>query len=40
MAQGEVLLGIQQFFQMFVVAMTIVAGILIGYTIIRSEPTL
>ena len=40
MAQGEVLLGVQQFFQMFVVAMTIVAGILIGYTIIRPERSL
>ncbi len=40
MAQGEVLLGLQQFFQMFVVAMTILAGILIGYTIIRPERSL
>jgi uncharacterized membrane protein YjjB (DUF3815 family) len=40
MAQGEILLGVQQFFQMFVVAMTIVAGILIGYTIIRPERSL
>jgi len=40
MAQGEVLLGAQQFFQMFVVAMTIVVGILIGYTIIRPERSL
>jgi len=40
MAQGEILLGVKQFFQMFVVAMTIVAGILIGYTIIRPERSL
>lgn len=40
MAQGDLLLGIQQFFQMFVVAVTIVVGILIGYTIIRPEPKL
>jgi uncharacterized membrane protein YjjB (DUF3815 family) len=40
MAGGDVLLGAQEFFQMFVVAMTIVAGIMIGYTIVRPEPTL
>lgn len=39
-AGGDVLLGTQQFFQMFVVALTIVAGIMIGYTIVRPEPTL
>ena len=40
MAQGELALGLQQFFQMFVVAMTILAGIMIGYTIIRPEESL
>lgn len=40
MAGGDVLLGAQEFFQMFVVAMTIVAGIMIGYTLVRPEPTL
>ena len=40
MAGGDVLLGAEQFFQMFVVALTIVAGIMIGYTIVRPEPTL
>jgi hypothetical protein len=39
MASGDVLLG-GQFSQMFVVAMTIVAGIMVGYTIVRAEPTL
>jgi uncharacterized membrane protein YjjP (DUF1212 family) len=40
MALGDVQLGLQQFSQMFVVALTIVTGIMIGYTIIRPEPTL
>ena len=40
MAGGEVLLGAQQFLQMFVVALTIVVGIMIGYTIVRPQPTL
>ena len=40
MAQGDLVLGIQEFFQMFVVAMTILAGIMIGYTIIRPEESL
>ena len=40
MAQGELALGVQQFFQMFVVAMTILAGIMIGYTIIQPEESL
>jgi uncharacterized membrane protein YjjB (DUF3815 family) len=40
MAQGELLMGAQQFLQMFVVAATILAGILIGYTIVRPEPGL
>jgi uncharacterized membrane protein YjjP (DUF1212 family) len=40
MAEGELLLGVQQFLQMFIVAMTILAGILIGFTIVRPEPNL
>ncbi|MDB4270863.1 threonine/serine exporter family protein [bacterium] len=40
MAQGEVQLGVQQFFQMFIVAMTILVGIVIGYTIVRPEKSL
>ena len=40
MAEGELLLGAQQFFQMFVVALTIVTGVFVGYTIIRPEPGL
>ena len=37
MAGGDLLLGAQQFLQMFVVAMTIFAGIVVGHTIIRPE---
>jgi uncharacterized membrane protein YjjP (DUF1212 family) len=40
MAEGELLLGAQQFFQMFVVALTIVIGVFVGYTIVRPEPGL
>jgi len=40
MAQGDLHLGVQQFFQMFVVAMTILAGIMIGYTIVKPEESL
>ena len=40
MAGGDLLLGAQQFFQMFVVALTILVGILVGYTIVRPEPGL
>ena len=40
MAEGDLLLGMQQFFSMFIVAMTILAGIMIGYTVVRSEPGL
>ena len=39
-AAGDVVIGEQQFLQMFVVALTILAGILVGNTIVRSEPTL
>jgi len=37
MAGGDLVLGAQQFLQMFVVAATILAGILIGCTIVRPE---
>ncbi len=37
MAGGDLLLGAQQFFQMFIVALTILVGIFIGHTIIRSQ---
>ena len=40
MAGRDLALGAQQFAQMFVFAMTIVVGIMIGYTIVRPEPTL
>lgn len=40
MASGDMALGAQQFFQMFLVAMTVVAGIMIGYTIIQPEESL
>ena len=37
MAGGDLLLGTQQFLQMFVVAMTIFVGIVVGYTIVRPQ---
>jgi uncharacterized membrane protein YjjP (DUF1212 family) len=40
MASGDMVLGAEQFFQMFFVAITIVAGIMIGYTIIQPEESL
>ena len=40
MASGDMALGVQQFFQMFVVAMTILVGIMIGYTIVRPVRSL
>lgn len=40
MAGGDITLGLQQFMQMFIVAMTIFAGMLIGFTIVRPEKTL
>ena len=40
MAGGELMLGAQQFLQMFVVALTIVTGVFVGYTIVRPEPGL
>jgi len=40
MTAGQFMLGAQEFLQMFVVAVTILVGILIGYTIVRPEPGL
>jgi uncharacterized membrane protein YjjP (DUF1212 family) len=40
LAGGDVALGVQEFFQMFVVAMTLLAGMLIGFTIVRPENSL
>ena len=37
MAGGDLLLGAQQFLQMFMVAMTILAGIVVGHTIVRPD---
>lgn len=39
-AVGQVATGEQQFLQMFVVAITIAAGLLIGNTIVRPKTTL
>jgi len=40
MATGQMALGEQQFLQMFIVALTIAAGILVGNTISRPKVTL
>lgn len=40
MASGDLTLGFQQFMSMFLVAITIFAGILIGFTLVRPEKTL
>lgn len=40
MASGDMALGVHQFFQMFIVAMTLVAGIMIGYKIIQPVESL
>ena len=40
MASGDMALGVHQFFQMFIVAMTLVAGIMIGYKIIQPVDSL
>jgi len=40
MASGDVALGVDQFFQMFIVAMTLVVGIMIGYKIIQPVESL
>lgn len=37
---GQVALGQQEFLQMFIVAFTIAAGLLVGNTIVRPTPTL
>lgn len=39
LAAGDIALGMQQFIQMFVVALTIFSGILIGFTIVKPEKT-
>jgi len=40
MAAGQTAMGEQQFLQMFVVALTIAAGLLVGNTIVRPKATL
>jgi uncharacterized membrane protein YjjB (DUF3815 family) len=40
MAEGQLMLGAQEFLQMFVVAFTIFVGIMIGVTVVRPEPGL
>ena len=40
MAQGDIHLGIQQFFQMFIVAMTVLVGVMVGYTIVKPVDSL
>ena len=37
---GELLLGMQQFLQMFVVALTLLVGIFMGHALVRPEPSL
>jgi hypothetical protein len=40
MAAGQVATGEQQFVQMFVVALTMAAGLLVGNTIVKPKATL
>ncbi|ULQ51162.1 threonine/serine exporter family protein [Flavihumibacter fluvii] len=40
MASGDMALGMHQFFQMFIVALTILVGVVIGFFIVRPEPNL
>jgi uncharacterized membrane protein YjjP (DUF1212 family) len=40
MASGDMALGVHQFFQMFIVALTILVGVLIGFFIVKPEPNL
>jgi uncharacterized membrane protein YjjP (DUF1212 family) len=40
MASGNMVLGLEQFFQMFIVALTIMVGVLIGIFIIKPKPNL
>ncbi|TDQ19026.1 uncharacterized membrane protein YjjP (DUF1212 family) [Algoriphagus boseongensis] len=40
MASGNMVLGLEQFFQMFIVALTIMVGVLIGLFIMRPKPNL
>ena len=39
-AEGETEVGVQQFLQMFIVALTIAAGLLVGNTVVRPKVTL
>ncbi len=39
-AAGQTTVGVQQFFQMFVVALLIAGGLLVGNTIVRPKVTL
>jgi len=40
MASGQAAIGEQQFMQMFIVALTIAAGLLIGNTIVKPQASL
>jgi uncharacterized membrane protein YjjB (DUF3815 family) len=40
MASGNMVLGVEQFFQMFIVALTIMLGVLIGLFIMKPKPNL
>jgi len=40
MASGNMALGVEQFFQMFIVALTIMVGVLIGFFIVKPRPNL
>ena len=40
MAEGQLMLGAQEFLQMFVAALTIFVGIMIGFMVVRPEPGL
>jgi uncharacterized membrane protein YjjB (DUF3815 family) len=39
-AEGETTIGVQQFVQMFVIAVMLTAGLLVGNTIVRPRATL
>ena len=40
MASGDMAMGLDQFFQMFIVALTVLAGVIIGFFLVRPEPSL
>ncbi|MCA6078962.1 threonine/serine exporter family protein [Fulvivirga sedimenti] len=40
MASGDMVMGVNQFIQMFIVALTVLAGVFIGFFIVRPEPSL